>query len=235
MFPLSILDTNRLINFHLYRFVITSDRDEKVRITNYPQTENIQSYCLGHLEYVSTVEQLPTGNLLVSVSGDKTLRVWNYLTGLQYFKLDLNVPALHLASYGNRFAVSLLGEQQSLAIFEATANDESAYVEKIAEYTFSPAVKHINKIIYESNDRLFVAYNNKDDKSIVKSFHVDGTTLQCNEDESNGLEELLSSKVKERVTPLSIDVTMLFKKKHDESQVLDYYERKKRRIEERNN
>lgn len=215
--------------------MITSDRDEKVRITNYPQTENIQSYCLGHLEYVSAIEQLPADNLLVSVSGDKTLRVWNYLTGSQLFQLDLDVPALHLASYGNRFAVTLLGEQQTLAIFEATTNDDSPHLQKVAEFTFSPDVKHITKIVYESNDQLYVAYDNKTDQSTVKSFQVDGNTLKCNENESTVIEELLDSKLNDRITPLSIDLAMLFKKKHDESQVLEYYERKKRRIEEKKN
>ena len=31
-------------------FVITSDRDEHIRISNYPDTYNINSFCLGHVE-----------------------------------------------------------------------------------------------------------------------------------------------------------------------------------------
>lgn len=34
------------------QFLITSDRDEKVRVSHYPNAYNIGSYCLGHEEYV---------------------------------------------------------------------------------------------------------------------------------------------------------------------------------------
>ena len=33
-------------------FIITSDRDEKIRVTKYPQAFEIEAFCLGHEEYV---------------------------------------------------------------------------------------------------------------------------------------------------------------------------------------
>ena len=33
--------------------VITCDRDEKIRVSNYPNTYNIETFCLGHHECVS--------------------------------------------------------------------------------------------------------------------------------------------------------------------------------------
>jgi len=32
------------------KYVITSDRDEKIRVTKYPKTYIIKNFCLGHKE-----------------------------------------------------------------------------------------------------------------------------------------------------------------------------------------
>ncbi|XP_047486063.1 tRNA (guanine-N(7)-)-methyltransferase non-catalytic subunit wdr4-like isoform X1 [Penaeus chinensis] len=64
------------------RFVITCDRDEKIRVSHYPNSYNIQSFCLGHREFVTQIDILPShSNLLLSCSGDGTLRLWEYEKG----------------------------------------------------------------------------------------------------------------------------------------------------------
>lgn len=64
------------------KFVITADRDEKIRVSHYPNVYNIQSYCLGHDQFVSSLNFLPSdSSILVSVSGDGTLRLWDYISG----------------------------------------------------------------------------------------------------------------------------------------------------------
>eukprot|EP00096_Caligus_rogercresseyi_P002899 TRINITY_DN1526_c0_g1_i1.p1 TRINITY_DN1526_c0_g1~~TRINITY_DN1526_c0_g1_i1.p1 ORF type:complete len:375 (-),score=55.40 TRINITY_DN1526_c0_g1_i1:270-1394(-) len=62
--------------------IITSDRDEKIRISRFPNAYNIIGFCLGHENFVTNFK-LCRGDKLISSSGDGTLRLWNYLQGTQ--------------------------------------------------------------------------------------------------------------------------------------------------------
>ena len=50
-------------------YLLTADRDEKIRLSRYPNAYNIQGYCLGHAEFVSHVN-LINSNHILSASGD---------------------------------------------------------------------------------------------------------------------------------------------------------------------
>lgn len=69
------------------RYIISGDRDEKIRVTNYPNTYNVESYCLGHEEFVSTL-QLLDSSTLVSGSGDGRVIFWDFLSGKRLFSFD---------------------------------------------------------------------------------------------------------------------------------------------------
>uniref|UniRef100_H0WN75 WD repeat domain 4 n=1 Tax=Otolemur garnettii TaxID=30611 RepID=H0WN75_OTOGA len=65
-------------------FVLTADRDEKIRVSWAAAPHSIESFCLGHTEFVSRIFVLPAyPELLLSSSGDGTLRLWEYKTGHQ--------------------------------------------------------------------------------------------------------------------------------------------------------
>lgn len=51
------------------QFILTADRDEKIRLSHYPNAYNIQGYCLGHTEFVSHVKLIDQNHIL-SASGD---------------------------------------------------------------------------------------------------------------------------------------------------------------------
>ncbi|KAG8228172.1 hypothetical protein J437_LFUL014407 [Ladona fulva] len=71
------------------RFIITCDRDEKIRVSYFAAPYNIQAFCQGHLEFVSSIALLLSNpSILVSGSGDGTIRFWNYYTGTE-------IEALH--------------------------------------------------------------------------------------------------------------------------------------------
>lgn len=55
--------------------LLTSDRDEKIRISCFPATYVIQGYLLGHEAFVSCFDV--SDNLCMSGGGDGTIRVWD--------------------------------------------------------------------------------------------------------------------------------------------------------------
>jgi len=67
---------------HEDKFVITSERDEKIRVSRFPNAYNIHNFCLGHTEFVTSLSLL-SPNLLLSGSGDATIRLWNFIEGQQ--------------------------------------------------------------------------------------------------------------------------------------------------------
>lgn len=60
--------------------VATADRNEKVRVSQFPRCEEIESFCLGHTDFVAGVEFLSEKSL-VSCGGDGVLRVWDTASG----------------------------------------------------------------------------------------------------------------------------------------------------------
>jgi tRNA (guanine-N(7)-)-methyltransferase subunit TRM82 len=50
-------------------FILTADQDEKIRLNHYPNTSNIEGYCLGHTEFVSHIKLIDNNHIL-SASGD---------------------------------------------------------------------------------------------------------------------------------------------------------------------
>lgn len=87
----SMLVDVKMGEFNGREYVITSDRDEHIRVTRYPQSYVIERWLFGHEEFVSSVEVLPWGdkNLLVSGGGDDYVFLWDWTTGELKDKFDL--------------------------------------------------------------------------------------------------------------------------------------------------
>lgn len=91
----SLLTDIVLATSHDKQYVLTADRDEHIRVSRgIPQTHVIESYCLGHNEFISKL-CIPAGfpELLVSGGGDPDLFAWNWLQG----KLLSKAPLLEQA------------------------------------------------------------------------------------------------------------------------------------------
>ncbi|KAK9538163.1 hypothetical protein VZT92_005715 [Zoarces viviparus] len=72
------------------KYVITADRDEKIRVSHLRSPHNIQSFCLGHQQFVSAL-LVPPGHphWLLSGSGDGTMKLWEYESGRELQSWDL--------------------------------------------------------------------------------------------------------------------------------------------------
>ena len=92
------------LNKQKQQFILTADRDEKIRISHFPQTYNVHGYLLGHSSFISTMDAIlttatannncsssaTTGKeeeegsssraLCVTGGGDGTVRLWDYET-----------------------------------------------------------------------------------------------------------------------------------------------------------
>ncbi|KAF5462663.1 hypothetical protein F2P56_018651 [Juglans regia] len=100
------------------RFIVSADRDFKIRVTVFPKkpldgAHEIQSFCLGHTEFVSCLafvssSDYPQG-FLVSGSGDSTVRLWNVSSGSLLHTCEVDVQAGLLESNGR-------GEESNSAV-----------------------------------------------------------------------------------------------------------------------
>ncbi|KAL3081480.1 hypothetical protein niasHS_010617 [Heterodera schachtii] len=61
-------------------FLLSADRDEKVRVSRYPNTQIIECFCLGHTSFVNSLCCL-NDEIAVSGGGDGILRVWHFKMG----------------------------------------------------------------------------------------------------------------------------------------------------------
>eukprot|EP01012_Entosiphon_sulcatum_P000976 TRINITY_DN10172_c0_g1_i1.p1 TRINITY_DN10172_c0_g1~~TRINITY_DN10172_c0_g1_i1.p1 ORF type:complete len:393 (+),score=79.14 TRINITY_DN10172_c0_g1_i1:25-1179(+) len=60
------------------QFVVTSDGDEKLRVTKWPEALEIECFLLGHTQYVTgfAIAQVSGQEVVVSAGGDGSVRVW---------------------------------------------------------------------------------------------------------------------------------------------------------------
>ncbi|XP_013887941.1 tRNA (guanine-N(7)-)-methyltransferase non-catalytic subunit wdr4 [Austrofundulus limnaeus] len=121
-------------------YIITADLDEKIRVSHHRSPYNIQSFCLGHHQFVSAL-QIPSNHShwLLSGSGDGTVKLWDYKSGccLQSWDLRLfdenpssdpdkekNMAVCRLTSSYDGCHVAVLCERVSTVYF-FTLNQES--------------------------------------------------------------------------------------------------------------
>lgn len=81
----SISSSKDSLNFTNIGLVATADRDEKIRISQFPHFETIQRYCLGHKSVVTSVSFLKSNSsskaLLVSCGWDRKILLWDASSG----------------------------------------------------------------------------------------------------------------------------------------------------------
>ncbi|XP_034511028.1 tRNA (guanine-N(7)-)-methyltransferase non-catalytic subunit WDR4 isoform X6 [Ailuropoda melanoleuca] len=90
------------------RYVLTADRDEKIRVSWAVAPHSIESFCLGHAEFVSRVLVVPDHpELLLSSSGDCTLRLWEYRSGRELHCCHLTSLQEPAEPWGDKYSCGL--------------------------------------------------------------------------------------------------------------------------------
>lgn len=210
--------------FIVCRFIVTSDRDEKVRITNYPATHDIEAFCVGHKEFVSSVAFFKD-NLLLSASGDKTLRLWNYRNGKEAQRIEMEfVPVTVILT--EKF-MAILSDDNTIYVYSYEAVvPETIQIHLLGQKTFASDVEFTGK-----GENFFVKHiqdaNGKTKLKIDKIVASNGSVKfaeLC--DVTDALKFQFDQKFK---FFKSFDVSLLFKKRYDN--VKQYIDRKRARIE----
>ncbi|KAJ3006514.1 WD repeat-containing protein 4 [Thoreauomyces humboldtii] len=91
-------------------YVLTADRDEKVRVSRYPLAFDIIQFCLGHKEFISALH-IPSfaPHLLISGGGDPFLLSWDYHAG----KILQTIPLVAQGSNAEVTVTSIISHPKS--------------------------------------------------------------------------------------------------------------------------
>ncbi|KAI4487434.1 hypothetical protein M0804_005583 [Polistes exclamans] len=84
------------------KYILTTDRDEKIRVSMFPHSYNIVSYCLGHSKFVTNICELPhKKDILISSGGDGTLKFWNYVCGNELLTVNFSekIPKYNIDNF----------------------------------------------------------------------------------------------------------------------------------------
>lgn len=127
--------------------MITSDRDEKIRSSRFPNSYNIDTYLLGHKEFVIQIGLIDDSDRLVSASGDSRIILWSLskssilqdlqltdlidpdelarrkqanLKGIDRFVYDTHSQRLLVHLFGARFLMQFAYDPEGLFKFTGT-------------------------------------------------------------------------------------------------------------------
>lgn len=107
------------------QFILTSDRDEKVRVSNFPETHIIQGYLLGHSSFISCMDAISNErSLCLTASGDGTSRLWDYKTCKEVGMLPVVVKkSSETKQDDNEEEVESISEMENMLGDEESKND----------------------------------------------------------------------------------------------------------------
>ncbi|CAH1994901.1 unnamed protein product [Acanthoscelides obtectus] len=220
------------------KYIITCDRDEKIRVSHFPNCYNIATFCLGHTEFVTCIKV--EGKILISASGDGTVQFWDFLRGKQLNIVNTNahveesntllefsetmdkekvdvsaLPVINVQISENFMAVQL-HKCSTLQLYSVDFSKNKCEVQLIFKLCIAPifsfCFSKLELIVFSDRLRTFKLENN-----------------QFVEIESVFLRKLCDN-YKANFKHLDEEcLTVLYKRKFDNMQ--EYYERKKQRIE----
>lgn len=131
------------------QYILTSDRDEKIRVSAFPQTTMIEGYLLGHENYITSMDA--TLKKCVSCGGDNTVRLWNYVDCNELGRVNVqHLPTrVAMSPDGMQVAVIYHGSNK-LDIFK-TNDDTSLELQQSIDCPSQPL-----SVKFVSNERILL-------------------------------------------------------------------------------
>lgn len=222
------------------KYIITCDRDEKIRVSCFPNAYNIVSFCLGHTEFVTSIKLVK--NILVSASGDGTVRFWNYLQGKQLGVINTNeyVKETNLLEM---FARQM--DKEKVDVVALPITDMQIYYDGSKLYTAVSVYSYSGVQIYNTNlsnfmsnyimkvdtsGNLFSYYLSDELYVLSDKFSVFKLNNEKFVETNVSFSGKLYDKYREHLKQSEDNsITMLYKRKFDNVQ--EYLERKRQRLE----
>jgi len=213
------------------RFLATCDRDEKIRISHFPNAYNIRTFLLGHTSFVTSVLFLPnSSDLILSTGGDSTVRLWNISSGKQLDSLQLDdgiIPSKIVFVNPKQGTFFILLDSSTTLIF---CQIEAANTKLKRIYEFQVHSPVLDAFLVSDNQDFIVLSQNEHNDFLIK-YHWDG--VQCCKVEDSLLALVNSSEVSKFLELKDRPKFMesLKKTATDETGVSKYYELKEDRIQ----
>ncbi|TKR77372.1 hypothetical protein L596_018360 [Steinernema carpocapsae] len=137
------------------QFILTADRDEKLRVSRYPQAYIIDHFCLGHESYVKSIQTFRKGAF--TSGGDSVIRAWNLITGkcIAHSERLSEDPVRHLRILGDEdsiIRIAVAFEKSNVVKTLIFNGPENIFVED----TIFKAPENIFDLAYHPDGILFV-------------------------------------------------------------------------------
>lgn len=162
--------------------LLTADRDEKVRVSSFPQTCIIKGFLLGHSAFVSSVDAV-NDDVCVTCGGDFTVRLWNLSTFSQLAQVDTNgeLP-IQASTNGERVAV-IFHNSNTIRIYSMIALELLQTLESATQPL--AVVLHYDNMVTLSKEPALVQAYKLSEGSIYKAITNDGFSKlnqQCSDE-----------------------------------------------------
>ncbi|XP_031557155.1 tRNA (guanine-N(7)-)-methyltransferase non-catalytic subunit wdr4-like [Actinia tenebrosa] len=166
------------------KFIITAERDEKIKVTHFPNCHNIEAYCLGHTDFVSSIGVIKSEDdeILVSGSGDGCVMFWDFKSGKRLHTECLNEQKeeegkeiqddkviVSVSCCPKNNVVCVMTESSCLLHLYHVSNDNNLKVTKLPTVTTSVPPWNIT---FDSNGLLWCLQPMKSEPLMV--FHPEG-------------------------------------------------------------
>eukprot|EP01133_Synstelium_polycarpum_P014485 gene14485-17089_t len=175
----SITDT---IFSQCFGYIMTSDRDEKIRVSKFPNAFDVETFCLGHTQFVSKMMILNgRPELLVSGAGDGSIKLWNWKLGKLIQTIDLMVGedyTITIPQYYDEATKTLFVSIEGRPVLHCFTFDESTSQFNVTPTTIAMLASPMTCQVM-GNDQLLVSHATIDsmDVPLVSVVSVGGKSL----------------------------------------------------------